>query len=421
MEQETRFAHQFEKLSPVDTFESEETSVYEIRNDFKDIRTKAFIIRSKIYVQDIKQRGIQNYIQLKCNDNVVQSLKPENIDVANKSIDEKTRKFSTLSKRIQRDRQHCNYSGYFENHIKDDANENITATLYRYFKRFLKNFKAHRYKEYFLKDSATKPNKTTKSPSPSKYSIFSLRKRRKKKSFVDYIEHQEATIYTLNTPVERKINSIDICNSQCGTDTNRRLSKGLNNGRCHSNKTITNRNKLEDKNERKHKTTKNGHNRITDITYNITCCTGVTVDRHEEKANCNKENCRKSNFNTSLCYYFHSFIHRFGSRNKVVSYSDRRHQTYMIMNFEKSDFKPEYKIKPTTLLSAKAAKPHLKEIENSRNYRLSSYLAERHWMAKQNEYNNYLRSGLQTLLSVSECEFSVPPVVRFFIYLTSFM
>lgn len=427
LDHQTQFTHQFEEVSSFDTFKYDATSDYEVRNDFKDIRTKAFKVRRKIYEQDIKQKETQNHIQVKCNDNVVQSLNPESINVTNKSIDEKTKKFSTLSKRIQRDRQHCNYDGYFENYIKNDAKEKDAVTLYTSIKRFLKNFKAHRYKDCSQDGNITKQNKNTNSLSSSKYSLFSHRKRRKKKNFTDYFEDKSAAIFTFDSPeiiIERKINCIDICNSEFDTDTNG-LSEGLYNERCYLDKTITNWNKLEDEDYGNNKTTVNyyGNNESTDLTYNITYYTGLTVDQHEhknldEKKNCNKD-CRKSSFNTSLCYFFQSFIHHFGSRNKISPSSERRHQTYMIMNFEKSDVKRDYNMKPTTLsdISPKTINPHLKDIENSRNYRLSSYLAERDWMVKHNEYRNYLKSGLQRLLSISEGDLSVPSV-RFYIHLT---
>lgn len=432
VEQETRFAHQSEEASSFDMFKYEATTDYKVRNDFGDIRSKAFKIRRKIYEQDIKQKETHN-IQLNCNDNLVQTLKPAMIEAANKSIDDKTKNFSKLSKRIQKDRQHCNNGGYFENHIKSDAKDNKTVTLYASFKKFLKNFKAHRYKEFFLDGNATKENKTTNSLFPAKYSLFCFRKRRKKKGYTDYLEIKTTAISILDSPeinIERKINSIDICNSEYGTDT-KRLSEDFYNERCYSDKAIRNWNKLEDGNTREDKTTVNyyGYNRSTDLTYNITYYTGLTVDKNknntdiDEKKNCNKENCRRSSFNTSLCYYFQNFIHHFGSRNKIASNSDRLHHTYMIMNFEKSEFKPDYNMKPTTFcgLSSKKTKPYLKEIENLRKHRLSSYLAERDWMVKRNGYKNYLRKSLQKLLSISECEISGPSVVRFHIFLTGFI
>lgn len=427
LEQETQFGRQIEKVSTFDTFKDEATNNYDVHNDFEDIRSKAFKVRRKVYEQVNKQRETTNFIQIECNNNMVQSLKPESTDVANKSVDDKTKKFSTVTKRIQKDRHHCNYDGNFENHIKNDAKEKNTTSLCATFKRFFKNFKAHRYKECTL-DGNTKQNETKNSVSLSKSSLFSFRKRRKKKSFSDYLENKSTAIFTLDSTeinIERKINYIDICNSECSTDNNR-LSEGFYNEKLYSDKAIKNWNKLEDENNRGDKTTVNfyGH-RNTDLTRNITYYTDLTVDQHEknnkdldENKNSNKEYCKKSRFNTSLCYFFQSFVHHLGSKNKIASNSDRRNQTYMIMNFEKSDFKSHFNMKPTTLnsVSAKLAYSHIKEIQQLRNYRLASYLAECDWRVNYFEYRNCLRTGLQKLFSISECEISVPCLVRFYTF-----
>lgn len=422
MEQETRFTHQFEEISSFDTFKDETICDNGVCNEFGDIRNKALKVRRKIYEQDIKQRETINCIQVKRNDNMMQSLKPESINVANKSIDNKTKKFSTLSKRIQRDRQHCN-DGHFQNHIKNDDKENKIATLYASLKRFLKNFKAHLYKECSL-DGYTKQSETTNSLFPFKYTFFNFRKRRKKEMSANYLENKMATNFTLDSPemnIERKINCIDICNSEFDTDNNR-LSEGFYNGSFYSNKAIVNWNKLEDEYNRKDKTSVKyyGH-RNTDLTYNVTYYTGLAVDRHEnnkhihENKNCNKQNCNKSIFNTSLCYLFHTFIRYFGSRNKIASNSNGRNQNYLIMNLEQSGCKPDYNMKPIIAndISANLANSHLKEMENSRKYRLATYLAEYDWKENHIECRNCLRTGLQGLLSISECEISIPCVVRF--------
>lgn len=354
---------------------------------------------------------------------MMQSLKPESTDVANTSIDNKTKNFSTLSKRIQRDRQHYN-DGHFENHIKKDAKENKIATLYAGFKRFLRNFKAHLYKEYSL-DGNTKENITTNSLFQSKYYFFNLRKRRKKKSSTDCLENKQAAI-TLDCPdinIERKINYIDICNSEYGANTNE-LSKDFYNKSFHSDKAIINWNKLEDENNRTDKTTLkyNGH-RNTDLTCNITYYTGLAVDPHENKKDldknriCNKEYYKQSIFNTSLCSLFHNFTHYFGSINKMVSNYSHRHETYMVMNVAKCDFKSDYYTNPGIRSGINAK---LKEIEDLRNYTLTSYLAEYDWKENQLGSRNRLETDLKRLLSISKCEISIQCVVRFYIHLTRY-
>ncbi|XP_026323167.1 DC-STAMP domain-containing protein 2-like [Hyposmocoma kahamanoa] len=229
LEQETRFTNQFEEISSFDTFKDETICDNGVCNEFGDIWNKALKVRRKIYEQDIKQRETINCIQVKRIDNMMQSLKPESIDIANKSIDNKTKKFSTLSKRIQRDRQHCN-DGDFQNHIKNDDKENKIATL-----------------------------------------------------------------------------------------------------------------------------------------------------------------------------------------NKIASNSNGRNQNYMIMNLEQSGCKPDYNMKPIIAsdISANLANSHLKEMENSRKYRLATYLAEYDWKENHIECRNCLRTGLQGLLSISECEISIPCVDKY--------
>lgn len=350
------------------------------------------------------------------------SWKTESIDVASKSIDDRTRKFSTLSKRIQRDRQHCNYAGYFENYMKSDAKTKKSISLFASFKRLLKNFKAHRYKECSQNVNPTKGNENTNSRSVSKCTFFSLRKRRKKKSFIDCLENKRKTVLMLppaDTNIERKINYINIRNSENGRNE-------FYNERNYEDKAIRHWNTHKDENNRKD-TRYYDHNRSTDLTYKI-YYNDLTVDQHENKKTnkkdlgvktiCNKQDSRKSSFSTSLCYYIQSVMNYFGPKNKIAASSDRRHQTYMVMNFEKSDFEHGYNMTPATLssLCAKRGNSHFKEIESSRNYRLSSYLSEREWMVKQLDYKRCLRNGLQRIVSISECEISIKSAVRFYIF-----
>lgn len=342
-------------------------------------------LRCKKYPQEFNNKETSEGRQLKCSYDVVWSLKTLTINVASKSVDDRTRKFSTLSKRIQRDRQQSNYAGYFEDYMKNDAKKKKVISLFAGIKKLVKNFKAHRYKEYFQNDIATLRKEHTNPRYLSVCTFFSLRKRRKKENFIDVMGTTNKILKLLpaDINIERKINNIDLCHSDNSTN-------GCTES-CKSDEAIKNWNKNRQNN--KMNTKFYGHN--TDLNYKIyykdstVNVQGNNNEHSKMKQICKKQNSRKSSLSATLFYCLQNVRNYFGPRNKITcSSTNRAHPTYMVMNFEETHLEHDYHVAPVTFCGITAKKGNIRfntEMENSRNYRLSSYLLEREWMVKHHE------------------------------------